>query len=34
MSVRMENRMEEAFAAFYGDKFYLLRSGGWVYAVE
>lgn len=31
---RMENRMEEACAAFYGDKLYLLSSGGWVYAVE
>ena len=31
---RMESRMEEACAAFYGDKLYILNSGGWVYAVE
>ncbi|MGB0372373.1 MAG: PQQ-binding-like beta-propeller repeat protein [Opitutales bacterium] len=31
---RMENRMEEACAAIYGDKIYILNSGGWVYAVE
>jgi outer membrane protein assembly factor BamB len=31
---RMGNRMEEACSAFYGDKLYVLNSGGWVYAVE
>jgi len=31
---RMDNRMEEACAAFYDNRLYMLSSGGWVYAVE
>ena len=31
---RMDNHMEEACAAFYDNKLYMLSSGGWVYAVE
>jgi outer membrane protein assembly factor BamB len=31
---RMESRTEEACAAIYGNKLYLLNAGGWVYAIE